>query len=72
MTASPLPTPELDALREAVGAGMPTAVADLGNLVRIPSVSWDGFDPGHVIASAEAAPRLTLKREKSLLRAGSA
>ena len=37
---------------------MPTAVADLGNLVRIPSVSWDGFDPAHVVASAEAAKAL--------------
>ncbi len=26
--------------------GMPTTIADLGRLVRIPSVSWDGFDPG--------------------------
>jgi acetylornithine deacetylase/succinyl-diaminopimelate desuccinylase-like protein len=58
MTATPLPTPDLEALREAVGAGMPRAVADLGDLVRIPSVSWDGFDPANVIASAEAAKAL--------------
>ncbi len=58
MTATLPPTSELEALREAVGAGMPVAVADLGNLVRIPSVSWDGFDPANVIASAEAAKAL--------------
>jgi acetylornithine deacetylase/succinyl-diaminopimelate desuccinylase-like protein len=46
--------PLLEALRSAVQGGMPTAIADLGSLVRIPSVSWDGFDPGHMLASAEA------------------
>jgi acetylornithine deacetylase/succinyl-diaminopimelate desuccinylase-like protein len=43
-----------DALRDAVQAGLPSAIADLSKLVRIPSVSWDGFDPAHVAASAEA------------------
>lgn len=33
---------------------MPAAIADLGSLVRIPSVSWDGFDPAHMQSSAEA------------------
>jgi acetylornithine deacetylase/succinyl-diaminopimelate desuccinylase-like protein len=37
-----------------VQAGLPSAIADLSKLVRIPSVSWDGFDPAHVAASAEA------------------
>jgi acetylornithine deacetylase/succinyl-diaminopimelate desuccinylase-like protein len=46
------------ALRDAVRDGMPAAVADLTRLVRIPSVSWDGFDPAHVQASAEAAKEL--------------
>jgi acetylornithine deacetylase/succinyl-diaminopimelate desuccinylase-like protein len=32
---------------------MPRAVAQLSELVRIPSVSWDGFDPAAVQASAE-------------------
>ncbi|CAN5145695.1 dipeptidase [soil metagenome] len=51
-------SPHADALREAVQAGLPTAIADLSTLVRIPSVSWDGFDPEHVIASAEAVAEL--------------
>ncbi len=51
-------TPHADELREAVAAGFPVAVADLSGLVRIPSVSWDGFDPAHVEASAEAVRAL--------------
>jgi cysteinylglycine-S-conjugate dipeptidase len=45
-------------LTEAVQAGFPTSIADLSNLVRIPSVSWDGFDPKNVAASAEAVKAL--------------
>ena len=37
---------------------MPVAIAELGTLVRIPSVSWDGFDPEHVAASATAVKAL--------------
>ena len=33
---------------------MPVAIAELGSLVRIPSVSWDGFDAEHVATSAAA------------------
>jgi acetylornithine deacetylase/succinyl-diaminopimelate desuccinylase-like protein len=51
-------TPLVDELREAVAAGFPRAVADLSRLVRIPSVSWDGFDHAHVEASAEAVRAL--------------
>lgn len=57
MTESPL-TPRLSELREAVQAGLPHAISELGALVRIPSVSWDGFDPAHVVASAERVREL--------------
>ena len=52
------PHPSLDALREAVQLGLPSTIADLSDLVRIPSVSWDGFDPAHVAASADAVKAL--------------
>ncbi len=48
----------LDQLTDAVQAGLPTAIADLSDLVRIPSVSWDGFDPAHVADSAVAVKAL--------------
>lgn len=51
-------TAHVDALREAVDAGLPTAIAELSALVRIPSVSWDGFDPSQVRASAEKVAEL--------------
>ncbi|MCU1551397.1 MAG: dipeptidase [Glaciihabitans sp.] len=47
-----------EAMKDAVQAGLPKAIADLSNLVRIPSVSWDGFDPSTVAASAEAVKAL--------------
>jgi acetylornithine deacetylase/succinyl-diaminopimelate desuccinylase-like protein len=54
----PSNSPHADELRDAVKAGLPAAIADLSDLVRIPSVSWDGFDPEHVVASAEAVAAL--------------
>ncbi|MGR2751806.1 M20/M25/M40 family metallo-hydrolase [Agromyces arachidis] len=45
-------------LREAVEAGFPSTIADLGRLVRIPSVSWAAFDPEHVARSADAVAEL--------------
>jgi acetylornithine deacetylase/succinyl-diaminopimelate desuccinylase-like protein len=44
----------LSDLSDAVTAGLPAALAELGDLVRIPSVSWAAFDPAHVHRSAEA------------------
>ena len=60
MTVTPQPDTDamLPALTEAVNAGLPRAIADLGGLVRIPSVSWDGFDPAHVLQSATAVREL--------------
>jgi acetylornithine deacetylase/succinyl-diaminopimelate desuccinylase-like protein len=57
-TDNPQPVFPTDSLRESVQGGFPRAVADLGALVRIPSVSWDGFDPAHVAASADAVKAL--------------
>ncbi|MGV8911093.1 MAG: dipeptidase [Rhodoglobus sp.] len=54
-SASNTPDPLLDLLSDAVVAAMPATIAELSTLVRIPSVSWDGFDPEHVQRSAEAA-----------------
>ena len=48
----------LPALSDAVDAGLPTAIADLSRLVRIPSVAWEGFDFAHVDASAVAVKAL--------------
>jgi acetylornithine deacetylase/succinyl-diaminopimelate desuccinylase-like protein len=48
----------LDALREHVQGALPTTIADLSALVRLPSVSWSAFDPANVRASAEAVADL--------------
>ncbi|KQO65068.1 dipeptidase [Curtobacterium sp. Leaf261] len=48
----------LDAVREQVTGGLPTTIADLSALVRLPSVSWSAFDPANVRASAEAVADL--------------
>lgn len=58
MTETALPHPLLAQLREAVHGGMPAAISDLGGLVRIPSVSWDGFDAERVFDSAKAVEAL--------------
>ncbi|MEO6827300.1 MAG: dipeptidase [Microbacteriaceae bacterium] len=50
--------PVEESVRLAVQEGIPRAVADLSNLVRIPSVSWDAFDPAQVAASADAVAAL--------------
>jgi acetylornithine deacetylase/succinyl-diaminopimelate desuccinylase-like protein len=54
MTENTDPTPLFPVLEEAVSAGFPAAVADLSDLVRIPSIAWDGFDFSTVERSAEA------------------
>jgi len=57
-SASTTPDPLLEPLTEAVVAAMPATIAELSSLVRIPSVSWDGFDSNQVQRSAEAARSL--------------
>jgi acetylornithine deacetylase/succinyl-diaminopimelate desuccinylase-like protein len=52
--AGPLET----ALRVAVESELPRTLADLSDLVRIPSVSWAAFDRAEVRASAEAVAAL--------------
>ncbi|GAA0961497.1 dipeptidase [Frigoribacterium faeni] len=56
--AQPTDPRTVSELAEAVHAGLPTTIADLSSLVRIPSVSWEAFDPSHVAASADAVARL--------------
>ncbi|AJM77487.1 dipeptidase [Rathayibacter toxicus] len=62
--ASDVPTPPSplscvdEALLAAVHDDLPRSLAELGQLVRIPSVSWDGFDATRVAASAEAIAAL--------------
>ncbi|MEV8272935.1 dipeptidase [Microbacterium sp. NPDC077184] len=46
------------AVHKAVDSGIPSALADLGALVRIPSVAFPGFDPGQLERSAEAVADL--------------
>lgn len=47
-----------EAVHAAAASAIPVALADLGALVRIPSVAFPGFDPAPVRASAEAVASL--------------
>ena len=47
-----------DAVRDAAASGIPAALADLGALVRIPSIAFPGFDTSEVQRSAEAVAAL--------------
>ncbi len=58
MTTSADDTALLAALSDSVDAGMPSTVAELSSLVRIPSVSWAAFDGANVQKSAEAVKSL--------------
>ncbi|NYE20625.1 dipeptidase [Microbacterium immunditiarum] len=46
------------AVRDAAETGIPSALADLGTLVRIPSIAFPGFDPAEVRRSAETVAGL--------------
>ncbi len=49
---------DTDTLRTRIAAQMPQAIADLEDLVRIPSIGHPGHDPSTVRASAEATARI--------------
>ncbi|MFE1645325.1 dipeptidase [Microbacterium sp. P01] len=46
------------AVRDAATSGIPAALADLGALVRIPSIAWPAFDQTQLQRSAEAVAAL--------------
>jgi len=58
MVSAPIDPVLLSRYAESVQGGLPRAIAELSELVRIPSVSWDGFDPANVRASAERVAAL--------------
>ncbi len=45
-------------VKEKVEAAFPVAIANLGDLVRIPGIAWDAFDPQQLERSAEAVADL--------------
>ncbi|HST73077.1 MAG TPA: dipeptidase [Kocuria rosea] len=53
--SAPLP---VDAVREAVHADMPRIVEELTELVAIPGIAWDSFDPEQLERSARAVAGL--------------
>ncbi|MBT8797077.1 dipeptidase [Microbacterium flavum] len=58
---SPETTPDTDRrarVRDAALAAVPAALADLGTLVRIPSIAFPGFDRAEVARSADAVKAL--------------
>jgi len=44
--------------KEKIDAAFPVALANLGDLVRIPGIAWDAFDPEQLERSAEAVAEL--------------
>ncbi len=47
-----------EAVQKAADAGIPSALADLGSLVRIPSIAWPAFDQTALVKSADAVAAL--------------
>ena len=64
MTSTRRPEPSatppelLETLRRSVRDGLPQTIGELSTLVRIPSVSWDGFEAEHVQRSAAYTAQL--------------
>lgn len=47
-----------DAVQKTADAGIPSALSDLGSLVRIPSIAWPAFDQSALVKSADAVAAL--------------
>lgn len=62
MTTSPdavsLKPENVPMMRDIVDAQFPSAIAELGRLVRIPGIAWDAFDANNLELSAEAVAKL--------------
>ncbi|MEN9606649.1 MAG: hypothetical protein RL605_477 [Actinomycetota bacterium] len=62
MTTSPEAvslTPEhVPLMRDIVDSQFPSAIAELGRLVRIPGIAWDAFDANNLELSAQAVAKL--------------
>lgn len=58
MTSPALPLGDDHAIREAVDTGIPAALGDLGDLVRIPGMAWPAFDQTQLERSADAVAAL--------------
>lgn len=56
--SSPFSQEQVLQVTEAVTAAFPGALATLGELVRIPGIAWDVFDPANLQASAEKVAQL--------------
>ncbi|UWF76758.1 MULTISPECIES: dipeptidase [Microbacterium] len=57
-SASPASAEREAALTEAVALGIPSALSDLGALVRIPGIAWPAFDQAQLERSADAVAEL--------------
>lgn len=62
MTTSPdavsLKADNVPMMRDIVDAQFPSAIAELGRLVRIPGIAWDAFDANNLELSADAVAKL--------------
>ncbi|MBT2486320.1 MULTISPECIES: dipeptidase [unclassified Microbacterium] len=58
MTSPAVPSERDEAVLEAVATGIPSALSDLGRLVRIPGIAWPAFDQTQLERSAEAVASL--------------
>ncbi|MBX3068475.1 MAG: dipeptidase [Cryobacterium sp.] len=58
MTATEISLDDIRKLEDQVANGLPSAIGELCELIKIPSVSWSAFDPGNVKKSAEAVMKL--------------